>query len=109
MDFYLQKRSDLIPTKFKIPTYLYTRLDLDVESIIKFNYERKEIAQMKQIMSEDDALLNSMIWNYDRIKFDARMRNENADNNNLHIKYLVTGWENFQDIVENVIIIKYSM
>ena len=68
VDFYLQKNSNLIPIKFKIPTYLYTRLDLDVKSIIKYNYKRKEIAEMKQIMNEDDALHNSMIWNFDRIK-----------------------------------------
>lgn len=107
MDFYLQKNSNLIPIKFKVPTYLYTRLDLDVESIIEFNYKRKEIAEMKQILSENDALLNSMIWNYDGVKFDAMMKKENHDNDNLHIKYLVTGWENCQDIVENIIAIRY--
>ena len=49
---------------------------------------------MKQIMSKDDALLNSMIWNFDRIKFDAKLREEN-NNNNLSIKYIINGWENY--------------
>jgi hypothetical protein len=105
VDFYLQKNSNLIPIKYKIPTYLYTRLDLDVKSIIKLNYKRKKIAEMKQIMNSDDALHNSMIWNFDRIKFDAKLKKVNSSNNNLHIKYLVSGWENYEDIIDNIIII----
>ena len=111
-DFYLQRNSESIPTKFKVPSYLYTRFDLDVETIIQYNYERKAIAemkQMKQITSKDDALLNSMIWNFDRVKFDAELKEKNKDDNNLHIKYLVSGWEDFQDIVDNIIVIKYNI
>ena len=61
---------------------------------------------MKQIMNEDDALHNSMIWNFDRIKFDAKLKKVNSSNNKLHIKYLVSGWENYEDIIDNIIIIK---
>lgn len=107
-DFYMQKHSDLIPTKFKVPTYLYTRLDLDAESVIKYNYKRKEIAEMKQIMNEDDALLNSMIWNFDRVKFDAKLKKENEGNDLLHIKYIISGWEDYKDIIDNIILIKYE-
>ena len=45
---------------------------------------------MKQIINKDDALYNSMIWNFDRIKFDAKLKKVNLSNNNLHIKYLVS-------------------
>jgi hypothetical protein len=49
-----------------------------------------------------------MIWNFDRVKFDAKLKKENADNNKLHIKYLVSGWEDNQDIVDNIVVIKYG-
>jgi len=104
-DLSIQKQHYKIPTKFKVPTYLYTRLDLDVSTIIKYNYERKEIAKMKQIITKDDALFNSMQWNFDRIKYDALLKENNNDNKNLKIKYLVSGWEDMQDVVDNVIII----
>ena len=77
---------------------------MNVEDIIKLNYERKEIAKMKQIITEDDALYNSMIWNFDRIKYDYELKRANESNNFLKIKYLVSGWEDYQDIVDNVII-----
>ena len=89
-DFNLQKQYYKIPSIFKVPTYLYTRLDLNVEDIIKLNYERKEIAKMKQIITEDDALYNSMIWNFDRIKYDYELKRANESNNFLKIKYLVS-------------------
>jgi len=43
-DFNLQKQHNDIPKVFKVPTYLFTRLDMDVQSIIKLNFHRKEIA-----------------------------------------------------------------
>lgn len=44
LDFYLQKNSNLIPNRFKTHITLFTRLDLGVKNIIKYNYDRKDIA-----------------------------------------------------------------
>ena len=44
-DINLQKQYRKIPKKFKVPTVLYTRLDLDEKVIIKHNYDRKNIAK----------------------------------------------------------------
>lgn len=85
--------------EFKIPTYLFTRLDMDIDSIIKLNYERKEIAKMKDIVSENDALYNSAMWNFERVKHDKEMINQNGDN--LTIQYIIGGLENDRE-VENV-------
>lgn len=41
-DFNLIKQWNRIPLVHKIPTYLFTRLDADIDSIIKLNYDRKE-------------------------------------------------------------------
>jgi hypothetical protein len=101
LDFYLQKNSNLIPKIFKNKTTLYTRLDLDINLIIKYNYNRKDIAQMKKIFNENDALQNSMIWNYDRIKFDAELKKNNVPTK-LKIKYIISGWENYLDVVDEV-------
>jgi len=100
LDFYLQKNWSLIPVVFKTKTVLYTRLDLDVKSIIKYNYNRKDVAEMKKIFNENDALQNSMIWNFDRVKFDAELREANTKK--LKIKYIVSGWENYLDVVDEV-------
>ena len=100
MDLYLQKNSNLIPTKFKSNTTLFTRLDLDVKNIIKYNYDRKDVAKMKQIFTENDALQNSMIWNFDKVKYDAFLKDNNG--NKLKIKYMVSGWENLDDVVDEV-------
>jgi len=111
IDFYLQKQYYKIPTKFKIPTILYTRLDLDIKSIIKNNYNRTDIASMKKIFSENDALQQSMIWNYERIKYDDMLKNKNKSTPNnknkklLKIKYIISGWENYQDIIDEVILL----
>jgi hypothetical protein len=66
-----------MPTKFKVPTILYTRLDLDVKSIVELNYYCTDIASMKQIFSENDALEHSMVWNFERIKYDAMLKDNN--------------------------------
>jgi hypothetical protein len=99
-DVSIQRQHYKIPKKFKIPTYLYTRLDMDVSSIIKWNYDRTDISKMKQILSKDDALFQSSLWNFDRVKYDAELKEINSDN--LHIKYLISGWEDLQDVVDNV-------
>lgn len=108
VDMSLQRQHNKIPDKFKIPTFLYTRLDLDVPSLIKNNYDRKDIAKMKQIFTTNDALQNSMIWNFDRVKYDAHLMESNKNNNNLKIRYLVSGWENYQDIIDCLISFLYS-
>ena len=109
MDVMLQKQHNKIPEIFKIPTILYTRLDLNAESVIKFNFKRKNIAKMKQIINEDDALYNSMIWNFDRVKYDALLKKKNKNNNNLKIKYMISGWEDNNDIVDELILFIHKL
>lgn len=88
-DLNLQRNWTDIPTKFKVPTYLFSRLDMDVDSIIKLNFERKDIADMKAITSENDALLNSMMWNFDRVKLDKALIDEN--DSKLRIQHVIGG------------------
>lgn len=101
-DFNLQKHYYKIPTKFKVPTVLFTILDLDTQSIIKYNYDRKDVRAMKKIKDKDSALFNSAIWNFDRVKYDALLKEQNKNNNKLTIKYIISGWEDFNDIVDQV-------
>jgi len=105
IDFYMQKQYDKIPIKFKIPTIIYTRLDLDVKSIIEHNYDRTDIANMKKIFSENDAMQQSMMWNFDRIKYDDMLKTKNKKN--LKIKYIISGWEDNMDIINEVILLNY--
>ena len=104
IDFYMQKQYDKIPLKFKVPTIIYTRLDLDVKSIVEHNYDRTDIASMKQIFSENDAMQQSMMWNFERVKYDAMLKDNNKKL--LKIKYLISGWEDKQDIINEVILLK---
>jgi hypothetical protein len=107
-DINLQKQYHKIPKKFKVPTVLYTRLDLDEKLVVKHNYDRKDIAKMKKLFSENDALQSSMIWNFERVKYDAKLKKENKNTNNLKIKYLITGWEDNNDIIDEVILFKFK-
>lgn len=102
IDYNLQKQYKKIPTKFKVSTILYTRLDLDLASVIEYNYKRSDVASMKKIFSENDAMQNSMVWNFERVKYDAMLKKKNKK---LRIKYLITGWENYQDVIDEVILI----
>ena len=102
IDFYMQKQHNKIPSVFKVPTVLYTRLDLDVESIVEHNYNRTDIASMKKIFSENDALQQSMVWNFERVKYDAMLKSKNKKS--LKIKYLVSGWEDIVDVYDEVIL-----
>lgn len=102
IDYNLQKQHDKIPSKFKVPTILYTRLDLDVQQVIEQNYNRTDIAEMKKIFSENDALQNSMVWNFERVKYDAMLKEKNKKN--LRIKYLISGWEDFLDVLDEVVL-----
>ena len=81
---------------------MYTRLDLDLPSVIEQNYKRSDIASMKKIFSENDAMQNSMVWNFERVKYDAMLKKKNKK---LRIKYLISGWENYQDVIDEVILI----
>lgn len=102
IDYNMQKQYKKIPTKFKVPTVLFTRLDLDLKSVIELNYDRTDVAAMKKIFSENDAMQNSMVWNFERVKYDAMLKEKNDDK--LRIKYLITGWENYQDVIDEVIL-----
>ena len=104
IDFSMQKQYDKIPIKFKIPTIIYTRLDLDVKSIVENNYDRTDIAKMKQIFSENDAMQSSMMWNFERIKYDNMLKNKNKKN--LKIKYIID-MDNI-DIINEVILLNYK-
>ena len=62
MDFNLQKQYSKIPQKFKVKTVLFTRLDLNVEDVLKFNFHRKEIAKMKQIINSYQCPFSSLFF-----------------------------------------------
>ena len=57
---------------------------------------------MKKIFSENDALQNSMV---ERVKYDAMLK---ENNNKLRIKYLISGWENYNDVVDEVALISIN-
>jgi len=57
----LRKQYNKIPKVYKISSYLFSRLDMDSISIIKLNFERKDIAKIKGILSPDDAIYTSMM------------------------------------------------
>ena len=59
---------------------------------------------MKQIFSENDAMQQSMMWNFERVKYDAMLKDNNKKL--LKIKYLISGWEDKQDIINEVILLK---
>ena len=101
-DMMLQKQSDKIPNTFKIPTVLFTRLDMDVDSIIKLNFERKAIADMKGIVDKESALYTSMMWNFDRVKYDKNLLDKNKDNDNLQIKYYIANLEDDRNLYDSV-------
>jgi hypothetical protein len=93
----LRKQYSKIPKTFKIPTYLFSRLDMDAVSTVKLNFERKEIADMKGILSPDDAIYNAMMWNVARVQYDNELINLNKKNNFLRIHYMIA-LENKNDV-----------
>ena len=99
----LRKQYDKIPKVYKIPTYLFTRLDIytivDISNIytIKLNFERKDIADMKGILTPDDAIYTSMMQNITRVQYDTELMQLNKKNNNLRIHYAIA-FENNEDI-----------
>ena len=80
-DMQLIKQYKKIPDVFKIQTYLFSRLTLDVNEIIKMDFERKAVADMKGIMEKHDALYQTMMWVFDRIKYDKNLTDKNKINN----------------------------
>ena len=103
INFQLRKQYDKIPKVYKIPTYLFTRLDIytivDISNIytIKLNFERKDIADMKGILTPDDAIYTSMMQNITRVQYDTELMQLNKKNNNLRIHYAIA-FENNEDI-----------
>jgi hypothetical protein len=85
----LRKQYYKIPTIFKVSTYLFSRLDMDSVSTIKLNFERKDIAEMKGILSPDDAIYTSMMWNIARVQYDRELIELNKENNFLRIHYTI--------------------
>ena len=103
VDLSLRKQYKKIPKVFKVPTYLFTRFDLSAKNIIKHNFDRKEIADMKGIMSKDDALFNSLMWNIARVQYDDILIKKNKDNNNLRIQYLASMDNKYVDYYQDVV------
>ncbi len=46
---------------------------MDSVSTIKLNFERKDISEMKGILSPDDAIYTSMMWNIARVQYDREL------------------------------------
>lgn len=84
-----RKQYEKVPLLFKIPTYLFTRLDLSAVGVLEKNFERKAIADMKENASKNDALFNSMMWNFARVQYDEGLMKANENNDNLRIQYIV--------------------
>lgn len=99
MDYQIRSQYKNIPRKFKIPTTLFRRLDMDIESIIRLNFERKEIRDMKKFVNENDALYNSMMSNFLFIQYDKKISEKNKKN--LKIHYIIGG---INDVSKNEII-----
>lgn len=89
----LRKQYDKIPNIFKVPTHLFSRLDLDAITTIESNLERKEIADIKGYFTKDDVLMGSMVWNFARTKYDNDLMKANEKNNNLRIHYIIGAYK----------------
>lgn len=83
VEYNLRKQFDKIPTIFKIPTHLFSRLDLHSAGSIGRNFERKEIRDMKGIITTDDALLQSFMGNFAHVQHDEDLLNANGVDTNL--------------------------
>jgi hypothetical protein len=87
-DYQLMKQHKQVPQIFKNKTYIFTRLELDLESIIKENFDRKAIREMKAFIKKDDALFGAIAWIIDRIKYDKELMKKNK---NLTIQHYIGG------------------
>jgi hypothetical protein len=45
------------------------------------------------------------MWNFDRIKYDDMLKTKNKKY--LKIKYIISGWEDYMDIINEVILLNY--
>ena len=52
---------------------------------------------MKGILTPDDAIYTSMMWNIARVQYDTELMELNKENNNLRIHYAIA-FENNEDI-----------
>jgi hypothetical protein len=103
MNYNLRKQYDKIPTIFKVPTCLFTRLDISAKGVLERNFERKSIADMKENVTKDDAFFNSMMWNFARVQYDEDLVKLNKDNKNLRIQYITADQESINlDLLDKV-------
>lgn len=84
----LRKQYKKLKEKYLVPTMLYIRLDFDKEALIKRNYKTKAIAEMKQITSEDDAILYICVTQMSRISEIDKLIKKNRNNKNLIVNYI---------------------
>jgi len=105
----LQKQHAKIPNKFKVPTHLFTRLDMDIDQIVKLNFKRKEIADMKKIVSEQDALYASAMWNFHRVQYDVGLMEKNKNNQNLKISYIIAGLYQINHLIDSIKVMLVDM
>lgn len=100
LDHELMKQYYKIPTVYKLSTFLFTRLDINTKGIITRNFNRTDIANMKEILSENDALQQSCIWNLARVDYDNMLLDLNKNNNHLRIQYIIMDNENVNDYID---------
>lgn len=82
---------------------------MDSISTIKLNFDRKDIADMKGILSPDDAIYTSMMWNIARVQYDRELIELNKENNFLRIHYTIAfEIENVRLICDAVKILTYN-
>lgn len=84
-NYNLRKQYDKIPKIFKVPTHLFSRLDLHMSGMIGRNFERKEVKDMKGLVTKDDALLQSLMGNIAHVQNDEDILNANGIDTNLSI------------------------
>ena len=93
------KQYNDVPKVFNIPTYIFTRLPLDVETIIKMDFDRKAIKDFKAYVTKDDALFGSVAWVFDRIKYDKELMDNNEK---LTIQHYIGGLSNDDLLINSV-------
>jgi hypothetical protein len=105
LDHELMKQYDKIPTLFTVPTFLFARLDINTKGIVSRNFDRTDIANMKGILTENDALQQSCIWNFARVDYDNMLLELNKNNDNLRIQYIMMDNEyvnDYDDLLDSI-------
>jgi hypothetical protein len=87
MNFNLRKQYAEIPKQFNTITHLFTRLNSST-GLIARDFDRKAIADMKEITGQSDALLTGMMWYYARVQYDEDLLTIN-DQKLLRIHYIM--------------------